>query len=257
MDRAHARPSPPEPPFAERARTLIHLGRVGTLCTQLHDRRPGWPFGSVAAYGVDTGGQPTLLVSRLAVHTRNLLADPRASLFVIEPGWTGDPLAGARVTLVGSVEPVAGAERPAIRDDYLERHPSARSWVDFGDFGFYRMRLAELYYVAGFGAMGWVDGEAYRAATADPLADARAGILAHMNADHVDALVLYARAFAEVEAEEAEMLGVDRMGFTLRARVGDASRTVRIGFTRDVTTPEEARRMLVEMVRDARSRLGA
>jgi putative heme iron utilization protein len=249
--------APPEPPFAERARTLVHLGRVGPLCTQLHDHRPGSPFGSVSPYGVDAGGQPTLLISKLAVHTQNLLADARASLLVAEPGWTGDPLAGARVTLVGSVEPVADGERKEIREDYLERHPSARSWVDFGDFGFHRLRVAELYYVAGFGAMGWVAAEAYRAAAADPLADARAGILAHMNADHADALVLYARAFAAVEAEEAEMVGIDHMGFSVRARVGDRSRTVRIGFPRDVTTPEEARRALVEMVREARSRLGA
>jgi len=249
-------PSPPAPPFAERARTLVHLGRIGTLCTQLH-RRPGTPFGSVAPYGVDACGQPTLLISTMAVHTQNLLADAHASLLVTQPGWADDPLAGARVTLVGSVERIADSERQTIRDDYLQRHASARSWVDFGDFGFYRLLVAELYYVAGFGAMGWVDADAYRAATVDPLADHVAGILAHMNADHGNALVLYCRAFAELEAEMAEMTGIDRMGFDVRGRRGDRRQSVRINFPRDVTTPEEARRALVEMVREARARLGS
>lgn len=255
----HAGPGPsgsppvPEPPFAERARTLVHLGRVGTLSTQLR-KQPGFPFGSVAPYGVDAAGGPTLLISTMAVHTQNLLADPRASVLVTQPGWSEDPLAGARVTLVGTVELVPAVERAAVREDYLGRHPSARYWVDFGDFAFHRLAVADLYYVAGFGAMGWVEAEAYRAAAPDPLADHAAGILAHMNADHADALVLYCHAFAGVAAEAATMTAIDRMGFAVRAQVGERLQGVRINFAHDVTTPAEARKVLVEMVREARAR---
>jgi putative heme iron utilization protein len=192
----------------------------------------------------------------MAVHTQNVLADPRASLLVTQPGWTEDPLAGARLTLVGTMARVGEAELAAVREDYLTRHENARYWVDFGDFAFYRLGVEELYYVAGFGAMGWVEAADYRAASRDPLADHAAGILAHMNADHADALVLYCRAFAGVDAEEVTMTGVDRLGFRVRARTGNRLQGLRINFTGEVATPMEARKVLVEMVRDARSRVG-
>jgi putative heme iron utilization protein len=188
----------------------------------------------------------------MAMHTQNLAADARASLLVAQPGWSGDPLAGARVTLVGTVARVDDDALAAVRVDYLERQPNARSWVDFDDFAFYRMEVVDLYYVAGFGAMGWVDSVEYRSAEPDPLAEHAAGILEHMNADHADALVLYCRAFAGLAVDEATMTAVDRMGFSVRARSGAELRGLRINFTREARTPLEARSVLVEMVKQAR-----
>jgi hypothetical protein len=244
--------SVPEPPFAERARTLVHVARCGTLST--HSQRvAGFPFGSIAPYGVASDGSPTFLISSMAMHTQNLAADARASLLLMQPGWSGDPLAGARVTLVGTVQRVADGERDAVREDYLERQPNARSWVDFDDFAFYRMDVVDLYYVAGFGAMGWVDATQYRSAQPDPLAEHAEGIISHMNADHADALVLYCRAFGGLAVDEATMTAVDRMGFRLRGRIGDDLRGLRINFTREARTPLEARSVLVEMVKQARA----
>lgn len=243
----------PEPSFAERTRTLVHVARTATLCT--HSRHAtGYPFGSVAPYGVDGGGRPTLLISTMAMHTQNLLADPRASLLVAQPGWDEDPLAGGRVTLVGDVARVPDEERAPVRDDYLERHESARHWVDFGDFAFYRMEVRAIYFVAGFGAMGWVEVVDYGAAAPDPLADSARAILDHMNADHADALLLYCRVFAGCAAEEATMTAVDRLGFHVRAREGERLRGLRIAFPREVRSPGQARTVLVEMVREARAR---
>jgi putative heme iron utilization protein len=245
----------PEPPFDERARTLVHLGRTGTLAT--HSRRAsGYPFGSVAPYGLDASGAPTFLISTMAMHTQNLLADPCASLLVTQPGWTEDPLAGGRVTLVGDVARVSAADVAAVRADYLARHANAQHWVDFEDFGFYRMAVRELYFVAGFGAMGWVEAASYAIAAPDPLAEHAAGILAHMNADHADALRLYCQVFAGVAADEATMTSVDRLGFRVRARSGDRLRGLRINFPREARTTADARAVLVEMVRDARARSG-
>jgi putative heme iron utilization protein len=200
-------------------------------------------------YGLDTAGRPTLLVSSMAMHTQNLGADPRASLLVAQPGWTEDPLAGARATLLGEVRRL---DDPAVRTAYLERHPSARSWVDFEDFAFYRMEVSDLYYVAGFGAMGWVAAADYLAASPDPLVDVEAAIVEHMNADHADALVTYCRHYAGVAADAATLTGVDRMGFRVRARVGDRFRGVRINFPSEVRTSEQARRTFVGMLRAAR-----
>ena len=245
----------PEPPFAERARTLVHLGRVGTLSTQSR-KAPGHPFGSVAPYGLDAAGCPTLLISTMAMHTQNLTTDGHASLLVTQPGWTEDPLAGGRVTLLGTATPVAAADVAAVQADYLARHENARYWVGFSDFRFYRLVVIELYYVAGFGAMGWVEVDEYRRATTDPLADSAASILEHMNADHREALVLYCRVFGDVEADEATMTAVDRLGFRVRARVGEQVHGLRINFPREVQDPTTTRAVLVEMVREARTRVG-
>src|SRR6266540_2785910 len=92
----------PEPSFAERARTLLHLARAGTLST-ISRRHPGHPFGSLMPFALDGLGRPLLLISEMAVHTQNLHADSKASLFVTQAGWTGDPLAAGRVTLMGEV----------------------------------------------------------------------------------------------------------------------------------------------------------
>lgn len=247
---------PPEPSFAERARTIVHLGRTGALAT--HSRHAsGYPFGSVAPYGVDASGRPTLLVSSLAMHTQNLIADSRASLLVQQAGFEDDPLAGGRVTLLGDVARVPDDEVEEVRADYLARHEGARAWAGFADFAFYRMEVRELYFVAGFGAMGWVGAAAYAAAGPDPLADVAPGILAHMNADHADALRLYCEVYAGIVVDEAVMTSVDRLGFRVRTRAGDRLRSVRIGFPREALSANEARVVLVEMVREARARTAA
>ena len=98
------RPQAPEPSLAERARTLLHIARIGTLAT-LSRKHPGWPFGSLMPYALDPRGHPIFLVSSMAMHTQNLNADPRTSLFVTQPNVTGDPLGAARVTLMGKVDP--------------------------------------------------------------------------------------------------------------------------------------------------------
>lgn len=246
-------PSAPEPAFAERARTLVQMARTGTLST--HSRHAsGYPFGSVAPYGVDAAGRPTLLISKMAMHTQNLLADARASLLVQQQGAGDEALALGRVTLVGDAGRVPEADVGAVRDDYLLRHPDAQHWAGFGDFAFYRLEVRRAYYVGGFGSMGWIEAADYSAAEPDPLATSERAILEHMNADHADALRLYCTAFAGIDVDEATMTSVDRLGFRVRARIGDDLRGVRINFPREARTANEARVVLVEMVRAARSR---
>ena len=238
--------------LAEQARTLMHVGRVGTLST-LSERHPDWPFGSVMPYGLDAQGRPTFLISALAMHTRNLQRDPRASLLVAEERAPEDPLGSARLTLLGSVAEVPEADLAAVREDYLQRHPQADMWVDFGDFGFYRMEIVEPYYVGGFGVMGWVTADDYRAVEADPLADMAASVIQHMNDDHADALVLMARHFAGCAAEAARMTGVDRLGYDVQAVLKDGEQGFRVPFIRPATNGHEVRKVLTEMAQQARA----
>lgn len=242
---------PPEPGYAERARTLLHLARSGMLST-LSRRHPSYPFGSVMPYAPDSKGAPLLLISSMAMHTQNLEADPRASLLATQPGWTEDPLAGGRATLMGRAARVSDRERGAAREAYLARHPKAVFWVDFEDFTFWRLDVMDVYFVGGFAAMDWVTGEAYAAARPDPLADTAEGILAHVNRDHADALLTLVRAHADAAAEEATMLSVDRLGFRVRVRSGERLHAARMSFPREATTAEEFRAALIEMIRAAR-----
>jgi len=226
-----------EPSFAERARTLMHSGRIATLST--HSRKqPGFPFGSLMPYALDKDGRPIFLISTMAMHTQNLQADPRASLFVTEPDAGGNPLGAARVTLIGNVVRIPESDLAEARSLYLASYSDSY--------------VVDIYFVGGFGVMGWVAASEYSQARPDPLIDHKIDIMHHINADHKDALILLAKRFADVEAQDAEMTSVDRLGFHLRLKTKDGVRGTRIAFLREVATPVESREVLVEMVRLAR-----
>ena len=240
-----------EPSFAERARTLMHLGRIGSLST-LSRKQPGFPFGSLMPYALDAQGRPIFLVSTMAMHTQNLQADPRASLFVTEPDASGDQLGSSRVTLIGSVIRIPEPELAVARTAYLTGYPDSKYWVDYDDFFFYRTDVVDVYYVGGFGVMGWVAASDYSQAEPDPLIESKSEIIRHMNADHEDALLLLAKRFAGIEAQEANMTTVDRLGFHLRLKTQDGVKGARIAFLREVKDPAQTREVFVEMVRLAR-----
>ena len=224
-------PAVPEPSFAERARTLMHSGRIGSLST-LSRKRPGFPFGSLMPYALDDQGRPIFLISTMAMHTQNLQSDPRASLFVTEQHASGDPLGASRVTLIGNVSKTEEPDLVGARDIYLKRYPDSKYWVDFDDFFFYQMDVLDVYYVGGFSVMGWAAASEYSQAQSDPLADDKRDIMQHMNTDHADALVLLAKHFAGIEAQEAEMTSVDRLGFNLRLKTESGVHGMRIAFSR-------------------------
>jgi hypothetical protein len=135
---------------------------------------------------------------------------------------------------------------------YLARYENSKYWVDFEDFSFYRLNVVDIYYVGGFGVMGWVAAAEYDNAEPDPLSDAAVGIVQHMNTDHSDALVILTRVFAGIEAQELEMTSVDRLGFHVRAKTQDGMRGARIAFSREVRDSAETRKVMIEMVQQAR-----
>ena len=251
----HAGPTPnasepavPEPTHAESARTLTHLGRAGTLAT-VSLRHPGHPFASLMPYALDEQGRPLVLISSMAMHTQNLLADARASLMVAQQTG-GDPLAAGRVTVMAEALRVPETERERVKAAYLARHPNAAYWVDFDDFAFWRLQPVDVYFVGGFGAMGWVAAAEYMAAEPDPLAEVSASLLEHVNRDHATALLSHARVLAGEPVEEATMVSVDRRGFKLRLRTGERVHGVRAAFPREVLTADQCREVLLEMLRE-------
>jgi hypothetical protein len=223
------------------------LGLIGSLCTQ-SQKFPGFPFGSMMPYATDNFGRPIFFVSSMAMHTHNLRQDPRASLLITQPDVSGDPLGAARVTLLGEVNEAPADE---VKDLYLSRYENAKYWQEYSDFAYYRLQVSAVYFIGGFGVMGWISAEDYRSASPDPLASAAPGIIRHMNNDHADALRLIARRFAGEEPDEATITAVDRLGFDLRLKSGDRIHGTRVAFLREVKNTEEARAVFVEMVRQA------
>lgn len=234
---------------------MVYLGRIGSLST-LSRKQPGFPFGSVMPYGLDERGRPIFLISTMAMHTQNLQADPRASLLVNQAQGEsgGDPLGASRVTLIGNVLTIPEPEVASARRLYVDRYANSKYWVNFEDFSFYRMDVVDVYFVGGFGVMGWVAAPDYGQAQPDPLADAAAGIIEHMNTDHREALVLIARVFAGINSQEASMTSVDRLGFHVHLKTEEGMKGARIAFLREVSNPLETRKVLVEMVEQARSK---
>jgi putative heme iron utilization protein len=265
MTNEHARPaatsreasaSPParEPTHAERCRTLVDAARSATLCT-LAREPAGYPYGSLVTVAVDGLGRPLFLLSNLAEHTGNLRARPETSVLLTEPLGTHDqPLALGRVTLLGRCSRVAAGEASLVRAVFLAKQPGASYYVDFEDFAFYRLEPEALRYVGGFGRMSWVSPDDYRTAEPDPLRGDAPGILAHMNGDHAAASLAYARSLAGVtDATAATMTAVDRYGFDLAVTTPAGPRATRLAFDEPVSTTDEVRRAMIDLVQRARA----
>jgi heme iron utilization protein len=242
----------PTPTHAERARTLVSRIPTGTLCT-LALEPAGYPYGSFVTVAFDAGN-PVFLISALAEHTKNLERDSRASLMVAESG-AEDPLANGRVTLLGPCTRIE-KDGDSARAAFLAVHPNATYYADFRDFAFWILRVNAIRYIGGYGRMSWISQEEWQAAEADPLAPFAAAVIAHMNNDHRDAMVLCCKAFSKAtDISAATMSGVDRYGFDMSAKTPEGPRPVRVAFPTAVRTPEEVRATMVAMVKDARSRL--
>ena len=201
-------------------------------------------------YAADELGRLVFFISSMAMHTQNLQQDQRGSVLICQPDVSGDPLGAARMTVLGDV---GEAPEDEVKQLYLSRHENAKSWQDYTDFAYYRMQVTGVYFIGGFGVMGWISAEDYEKARPDPLAEAAPGIIQHMNSDHADVLRLLALRFAGESADAASMTAVDRLGFQLRLKSGDRIYGRRVAFLREVKDPADVRAMVIEMVGRARS----
>ncbi len=243
----------PTPHFdpARLAKSLLRRSRQGALATLMTGT--GAPYCSLAAVASHSDGSPILLISHLAVHTRNILADARVSLMLDERA-PGDPLEGARIMLVGKAEQAAESELELVRRRYLNAHPSAEAFVSFADFSFFRIRPAWTHLVAGFGRI--LDLKAARFLTdisgAEALVEAEPGIIDHMNTDHRDTMNLYATKLLGASEGDWRCSGCDPEGIDMQS----GQTVLRLEFPERATTPGDLRKMLVRLADEARQKSG-
>jgi putative heme iron utilization protein len=239
----------------EEVRALIDMERNGVLST-LSKRFRGWPFGSITPFTTSVSGEPLILISEIAEHTRNLRHDARTSLLVQDSRALEDPQAGARVTLIGYAVPVAGPYIDDARARYLKQFPNSAGYFDAHDFSLFRIQITDVRFIGGFGEIYWLKGEevvdSARNSGIDPLAPHIASICDHMNQDHADALSLYGAAYAGLNSESARMIHVDGHGFDMVAQEQGNHRHLRIDFASPVTTTDEVRAAMIDLVKRAR-----
>jgi heme iron utilization protein len=230
-------------------RLLLRRSRQGALATLMAGN--GDPYCSLVNLASHPDGSPILLISRLAVHTRNILADARVSLMLDERA-AGDPLEGARIMLAGRAAEASNDDVRILRRRYLNAHPSAEAFADFKDFSFFQIKPSGAHLVAGFGRI--VDLKPAQFLTpiddAAALLEAEQGAMDHMNADHRDAVSLYATRLLGAEAADWRCTGCDPDGLDLQA----GGTVLRLDFPERVTTPDELRKVLVRLADEARAK---
>ena len=220
------------------ARNLLRRARTATLATL--NREDGIPYASLVNIATDVRGLPLILVSTLAWHTRNLLADGRASVMVAEVPEQGDALTGARVTVMGRFVRVEVAEAGRR---YLARHPAAELYAAFGDFAFWRLEPERAHAVAGFGRIETIPADEMFP-SADEMTALEAGAIAHMNEDHEEAIQLYAERLLGATPDGWKIAGIDPDGADLRR--GEAE-VLRLSFDEPVYGAGALRALLARL----------
>ncbi len=237
------------------ARRLMRAADRASLATLLEGnagRGDAWPYASLVLVALDTDASPLLLISDLAEHTKNLKRDARASLLIDATAGLAEPLAGARVTVLGEMARVEGEDRARLLARYLARHPSAAGYAGFGDFALWRLTPERAHLVAGFGRIHWIEAAALLPPpeAAQALAEAEPGILQHMNRDHAATIDLYAERLLGLSGQGWRLTGVDPDGADLRRDAAAA----RLEFAAPALDAEGVRREFVRLAQAARSR---
>jgi putative heme iron utilization protein len=231
------------------ARSLLRRSRQGALATLMAGS--GDPYCSLVNVASHADASPILLISRLALHTRNILADNRVSLMLDERA-AGDPLEGARIMLAGRAEEAAGEAAGMLRRRYLNAHPSAEAFVDFKDFSFFRIVPSGAHLVAGFGRIIDLTPAQFLTDIGDAgeLLEAEQGAVGHMNEDHREAMNLYATRLLGAESADWTCTGCDPDGMDLQA----GAAVLRLDFPERVTSGTALRKMLVRLAGEARAK---
>ena len=235
---------------AEEARTLVASVSVGYLASAGED---GAPWCSLVVYGPTPRGDPVLLVSTMAEHGRNLLHDPRASIALNDPSAPGDPLDRPRITLAGRTVRPTGASHEEALQAHVAAIPGAMLYAGWDDFTLWVLEVERVRWIGGFAVMETIGVEDYRAAEPDPTAAIAARSVAHLNADHADALLAIARELGGARgAASARCTGIDRYGIDLSCTGAGQPAAARVSFDEPLTSAADVRPATVALARRAR-----
>lgn len=238
--------------LASEARKFLRSTHSGLLST-ISSKHEGYPFGSVAPFVLGHDCQPVILISNIAEHTKNISSNPKVSLLVF--AGTDDLQANARLTLLGEAVKIEKDDQH-LRDRYLRYLPQAASYFDMHDFAFYRIQIAQIRYIGGFGKMGWMlPSDLFDTAitTNSALESQETAIVEHMNTDHADSLIAYCKHFHQFAASDAKMLGIDADGFDVKAISDEQSKILRFEFEQPIHDAQSARAALVQMSKLAKN----
>ena len=232
------------------SRTVAASTNTATLGSLSSD---GGPWASLVTYGL-LGGDPVLCVSHMAEHGRNLARDPRASVSIVAPDASSDPLANARITLAGTVRRPEGEQLAAAREAHLAAVPAAKYYIDYSDFSVWVLRVHRVRWVGGYGRMDSADAAQYLHAEPDPVVPGAQFAVEHLNADHAEALLAMAQALGGYpDATAATCQGADRYGLDLQVHTPRGVANTRVGYRQPINDPAELRSATVELARRARS----
>jgi putative heme iron utilization protein len=238
------------PSLAERARTLISWGGNSSLST-MSKKHPGFPFGSLMPYAVDEQGRPMFLISSMAMHTKNLKEEPRCTLLVQRASAGGSPLGSARISVMGKAALIPEDQHETARATYLARHPESKQWAGFGDFALYRLEVVDVYFVGGFGVMGWISAAEYTHASPDPLAQYADDIIKHVNSEHARAVVAIAKHQWGIDAKGGLMTSIDQHGFDAKLLTDQGAKGIRVQFPKPANSTDDVRKIMTQMVKAA------
>lgn len=238
------------------ARSFIELHRLGILST-ISLSQSGFPFGSIVPYDIDLEGRLTIYISLIAEHYKNLKADARSSLLVLDPFGVFDPQARARATVLTNFEPVPEDESESVQKRYLERFPDSINYEIAHNFQFFRSTPLKVRWIGGFGDISWISAENLQSATCDPVAYHGIEIVDHMNEDHPDALIDLVRAHSSLDLQGArvEMVSVNSSSFEIAISRPGKQKRIRIDFPARLQNVSESRTAMIELLKAARAKI--
>lgn len=238
--------------LAQEAKQFLRSTRSGVL-SSFSAKFDGYPFGSVMPFVLGHDCQPIVLISTIAEHTKNIIANPKVSLLVF--AGAEDLHASGRLTLIGEAVQIEKDDADMMAR-YCRYLPESYSYLAMHDFQFYRINIVQARYIAGFGKMGWMTDKELTGSDlkdANSIAKLEGDMIEHMNADHTDSMILYCKHFYGVAANHANLIGVDCDGFDIEAVIADDLKMLRFNFESPIFDANSARMAFVALSKTARA----
>jgi putative heme iron utilization protein len=236
--------------LAVEAKQFLRSTRSGVL-SSFSAKFEGYPFGSVMPFVLGHDCQPIVLISTIAEHTKNIIANPKVSLLVF--AGTEDLHANGRLTLIGEAKQIEKNDADLMAR-YCRYFPESTGYLAMHDFQFYRIHIHQARYIAGFGKMSWMSGEEIVNINqpSNEIAQLETGMIEHMNTDHAESMLLYCQYFHGVTPSRLSLIGVDSDGFDVEAVINDDIKMLRFTFESPIFDANSARMAFVALSKSAR-----